>query len=190
MTHELKTWPPYFSAIRAERKTFELRKSDRDYKVGDTLLLKEYSPDTGYTGSAISVIVSYIMHGPVFGVSAGFCILGIKPEDKGGRTVITDLDEIAYLFSLSSKKPLEWITSKSRQAEIVKYRQAMMYYMSELSGLGFVAIGHFLGFHHTSILHSVRTVKQRIVTDNAFNQWLNEIDPSKPLLKSPKMKSA
>jgi len=42
MIHELKTWPEYFEEILTGKKTFEVRKNDRDYKVGDTLILKEF----------------------------------------------------------------------------------------------------------------------------------------------------
>ena len=40
-THNLKTWSCYFIEVLAGNKTFELRKNDRDYKVGDTLNLIE-----------------------------------------------------------------------------------------------------------------------------------------------------
>ena len=40
--HELKINPLYFDAIEKRLKTFELRKDDRDYKVGDLIILKEY----------------------------------------------------------------------------------------------------------------------------------------------------
>jgi hypothetical protein len=42
MTHKLKTWPEFFKAILAGDKTFEIRKDDRGFKVGDTLRLLEF----------------------------------------------------------------------------------------------------------------------------------------------------
>jgi hypothetical protein len=44
MTHELKCWPEFFQAILSGSKTFEARRDDRNFKVGDNLVLKEWTP--------------------------------------------------------------------------------------------------------------------------------------------------
>lgn len=46
MIHELKTWPADFQAIVEGRKTHEVRKNDRGFMVGDTLRLREWTPDS------------------------------------------------------------------------------------------------------------------------------------------------
>jgi len=85
-THHLKTWPEYFKAIKDGIKTFELRKNDRDFKVGDLLVLEEIDePDsfTGkYTGNAISVRVTYIIKGPMFGLAERWCIMAFGDPAK------------------------------------------------------------------------------------------------------------
>jgi len=43
--HELKTVSPYFEEVAAEAKKVEVRKDDRDFKVGDYLRLFYYDPD-------------------------------------------------------------------------------------------------------------------------------------------------
>lgn len=43
--HELKILPEYYHAVRTYKKTFEIRKNDRDFKVGDILYLKKYDPE-------------------------------------------------------------------------------------------------------------------------------------------------
>ena len=48
---EKKVWPEYFQEILDGKKTFELRLNDFDIKEGDTLVLKEWNPETkDYTG--------------------------------------------------------------------------------------------------------------------------------------------
>ena len=81
MVRDLKTWPVYFSAIAAEAKTFDVRKNDRNFQVGDTLRLREYSTGSnGYTGRIISRIVTYVLTADQFpGITPGYCVMGIKP---------------------------------------------------------------------------------------------------------------
>lgn len=71
-THTLKTWPSFFEAVRDGRKGFELRKNDRDFAVGDLLVLREFEPpsnnyrDGSYTGRSLTAVVTYITHGGRF----------------------------------------------------------------------------------------------------------------------------
>jgi len=83
--HELKSWPALFEALSAGSKTHELRRNDRDYKVGDVLLLREYNPDAGqYTSRQIRVVVTYITSTTTPCAASGealderFCILSVK----------------------------------------------------------------------------------------------------------------
>ena len=39
--HDLKIAPEYFDAVDSGEKTFEIRLNDRDFKVGDTVVLRE-----------------------------------------------------------------------------------------------------------------------------------------------------
>ena len=48
---EKKCWPEWFTLIKKGKKTFDLRLADFEAKEGDTLLLREYNPNTNqYTG--------------------------------------------------------------------------------------------------------------------------------------------
>lgn len=77
-THELKILPQYFEAAWDGRKTFELRKNDRDYKVGDYLVLREYS-DGNYTGSFLRVVITYILKNCTeYGLDSEYCILSFR----------------------------------------------------------------------------------------------------------------
>lgn len=84
--HELKVWSEFFWAI-GDGKEFELRKDDRDYKVGDLVRLREYLPDAlAYTGVQIDRRISYILRGAEaerFGLKPGYCILGLaRPNER------------------------------------------------------------------------------------------------------------
>ncbi len=76
-THELKILPKYFKDIVNGDKNFELRKNDRDFKIGDSLMLKEF--DNGaYTGDSVQVVITYILVGGEYGLDKDYVILGIE----------------------------------------------------------------------------------------------------------------
>jgi hypothetical protein len=79
-THLLKTLPQYFDRVESGNKPFEVRKNDRDFQTGDTLRLVRLD-DFGNISinQAIEVEVTYILHGPRFGIEDGYCVMAIKP---------------------------------------------------------------------------------------------------------------
>jgi hypothetical protein len=83
--HEVKSWAHFFDAIVRGDKTHDLRKDDRDYRVGDWLILNRYDNITGfYTGHSACVEITYITNKRVpcaFSSSvlpADYCILSIR----------------------------------------------------------------------------------------------------------------
>lgn len=59
--HCLKTWPEFYQMVVSGNKDFEVRKPDRDYSVGDLLVLQEYNPETGmYTKEMTAQLVTQI----------------------------------------------------------------------------------------------------------------------------------
>ncbi|CNI11993.1 putative exported phage-related protein [Yersinia pekkanenii] len=58
-THQLKILPEYFQAVIEGKKKAELRTNDRDFKVGDYLLLAEWDEEAfEYSGRKIIVEIS------------------------------------------------------------------------------------------------------------------------------------
>lgn len=76
-THELKILPLYFDGIIKGKKTFEVRRNDRGYKVGDILVLREYNTRNNYTGSKVTAEVTYILD-KFEGIKEGYVVMGIK----------------------------------------------------------------------------------------------------------------
>ena len=75
--HQLKILPEYFELVRKGIKNFEVRKNDRDFKVGDGLILHEWTPDSGYTGHITNKEIAYILDNPEY-CKQGYVILGFK----------------------------------------------------------------------------------------------------------------
>jgi hypothetical protein len=83
--HTLKTDPQTFDDVVALRKTFEIRKNDRDFQVGDTLRLLR-TDSTGaemaagaplkYSGPICLVRVTHLLDG--YGLQPGWVVLRIE----------------------------------------------------------------------------------------------------------------
>jgi ASC-1-like (ASCH) protein len=83
-THVLKTHPEYFQAVKEGIKTFEVRKNDRDFKVGDVLQLTEYDPETDhFSGKITHLKVTYMLSDTRFGIEPGYVVMGCVPVHYG-----------------------------------------------------------------------------------------------------------
>jgi len=45
LIHELKCWPEFYDAMASGAKTFDIRKDDRPYAVGDLLAMRWWDPE-------------------------------------------------------------------------------------------------------------------------------------------------
>lgn len=78
MNHELKIVQPYYSAVESRKKTFEVRRDDRAFTEGDTVTLREWTPEYGnYTGREITREITYVLRDPMY-VKTDYVIFGIK----------------------------------------------------------------------------------------------------------------
>ena len=85
-THELKSWPEFFEPLSTGEKTFDLRRNDRRYQVGDILHIREWEPNTErYSGREINLKVCHVLEAtgpggikPYLGLAAGYAILGVE----------------------------------------------------------------------------------------------------------------
>lgn len=101
--HELKIKKEYFNKIIEERKTFELRKDDRNYQIGDLIHFVEVYEREVWVGPEPLIVcitkkisskestrefedyennlfkIVYILRNvPEYGLDKDYCILGIK----------------------------------------------------------------------------------------------------------------
>lgn len=77
-THELKINPEHFIPVLDGLKLAELRKNDRDFNVGDKLVLMEWNGE--YTGDACE---RYIVHiADVGSYLPGYVLISMSDEVK------------------------------------------------------------------------------------------------------------
>lgn len=83
-THSLKILPAYFADIYHGVKTFEIRKDDRGYNAGDTLVLSEWDQfKQAYTGRYLWCHVPYIIRDPEW-CKEGYCVMSIRVDSGYG----------------------------------------------------------------------------------------------------------
>lgn len=75
--HSLKVLPEYYKEIVNGKKTFEIRKNDRKYQVGDKLILKEWDGEN-YTGNITKKEITYILDDNSGFVLTGYVVMSIK----------------------------------------------------------------------------------------------------------------
>ena len=79
MTHDLKVWPEFFEALITGDKSFEVRKNDRAFRVGDRLLLHEWdNRKKKFTDRFVEKTVTYVMLGGHFGIANDYIVMGIR----------------------------------------------------------------------------------------------------------------
>lgn len=76
--HKVKIRPEYYEPVMNGKKTFEVRYNDRDYQVGDALLLREWD-ESGYSGGESLFDISYVLK-DFDAIKQGYVILSIMPH--------------------------------------------------------------------------------------------------------------
>lgn len=92
--HELKTLSTFYSDIVLGQKKFEIRKNDRNFKIGDILYLREINDDKEYTGYSCLVVVTYLVSDPSY-CKEGFVVMGITLLEK---CLKDDFYKYLYMF--------------------------------------------------------------------------------------------
>ena len=88
--HILKTIDTVWDAVAAGEKTFEVRRNDRFFQSGDTVVLRKIN-DRGYPvtqlGNPFGTVdleftIGWMLQGGQFGIEPGYCVFQLV----GGRT--------------------------------------------------------------------------------------------------------
>lgn len=77
-THYLKTIQPFFSEVKNGTKTFEHRKNDRDFQVGDEVYLQEYDlMFNSFSGQEIRGTITYVLK-DWKGLDVDYCVFSLQ----------------------------------------------------------------------------------------------------------------
>ena len=81
MKHQLKILQKYAELHLTNRKFWEIRKFDRDYKKGDSIEFTFCYNETGEPIKGVSTYtrnIDYVFLGGVYGLEEGYCILSVS----------------------------------------------------------------------------------------------------------------
>ena len=125
MTHELKILPKWYADVESGKKNFEIRRSDRDFKVGDTLVLREHERGN-YTGRQITRKIQYIYQGDgTYGLSEDFCLLGLEQEPCVVTMKDLSKDEINHFAEEMKKMKVQVIPFKESCEDAISRDMAL-----------------------------------------------------------------
>lgn len=80
MTHHLKIFSKYANLHLRNKKNWELRKNDRNFKVGDKIKFTIVSNITGLPmgNDGYTRTIDFVFEGGLYGLEEGYCILSIS----------------------------------------------------------------------------------------------------------------
>ena len=188
ITHELKIYPEFFSAVCTGVKRAELRKNDRDYRVGDTLhLLETPRGSCNPTGEYINVIITHIAD--VGEWITGYVLLSIERETMDSEPVVFTDERNLHHIAMGRETSLIWGKQNQEAGDIPLYRHAqpitdassepLAYIFKHPAGRLFWALTDESNKGQSDVI-PVYAVPQPapVVMDEraAFNAWNNDVD--------------
>ena len=134
--HDLKTWPRSWEDIDAGTKRVDLRLDDRDFRVGDVLILREFNPLRNrvdpvtqvetpglFTGRVCQRRVTHILRGGKYGLATDHVALSLAaefpPADEVAAFFHATYEQLAPNFGYetreASARPWQEVPEKNRQ---------------------------------------------------------------------------
>jgi len=82
IVHELKVNREYYVRLVTGDKTFEIRKNDRDFQVGDELHLREWMSKRGEYCDYSQTLKFRICYMTSYMQQEGYVVLGLEPKEQ------------------------------------------------------------------------------------------------------------
>lgn len=84
--HKLKIKPEYFNDVISGKKKFEVRYNDRDFKVGDLIVLEEFK-NNRYTNRFLNCEITYILNDQEY-LKENYVVLGFRTRLDLGAVIL------------------------------------------------------------------------------------------------------
>lgn len=92
------------------------------------------------------------------------------------RTRAISLNEILSIVSTKSKVPVEVIKGKLREANAVLARHTYIYLARNYTPVNQVQIGRFIGRDHTTVIHALNKISDRLETNDPDCYFVRECE--------------
>jgi len=170
--HRLKTWPDYFQPLLDSVKYFEIRQNDRNFQVGDRLILHEYDPnaDRGsrYTGRSLERTISYMTD---FAQQDGWVVLGFD-ADAALRQRFVDLQKASGLV-IEKAGDMNWAESMLKMAEANAALRTRLEAVEQVRDEYYASLGETLE-SEDDLRQRLAQMEQKLQDKtNATAQWLD-----------------
>lgn len=129
MNHDLKILTKYYELQQAGLKKWEIRDNDRNFQIGDTLTLNEWT-GTRYTGRTLAVEVTFVYKSSHM-LKEGYVILstrGPKHTEHGSFIVAMDKNYVTYQVA----KENGWNEYAAREEELKRQVKALTLQVKKL----------------------------------------------------------
>lgn len=84
--HKLKIKPEYLNDVISGKKKFEVRYNDRDFKVGDLIVLEEFK-NNRYTNRFLNREITYILNDQEY-LKENYVVLGFRTRLDLGAVIL------------------------------------------------------------------------------------------------------
>ena len=107
--HKIKIKRKYYLAVQSGEKTFEIRKNDRDYQVGDIIHFVPIDDENGLIipHNPNSYRITYVFHGGEYGLANGYCVFGIVSDETNTKIRNKAIEEFSEAIK-TFPKIYEW----------------------------------------------------------------------------------
>lgn len=154
--HKIKIRKMYYDAVLSGEKTFEIRKNDRDYKVGDIIhfVLIADNGDMIIPHNPKEYKITYVFHGGEYGLENGYCVFGITPAiEKNTSDLISRSALMKDIIKRFGCRPYIEVGNKCEYVHDILNNQPTIEAVPVVHG-EWIAVTHSRGGHECSNCHT------------------------------------